>query len=111
MGLRQGGATFRLRVNAFLNSCGRYGGRTASAFAVCAMAFTLTEAMINYGRDTEELLNAGAAGVVTGAAFKATKGIKGVAIGGAVGGAVVAGLAAVREPLSDVAPSLVPFFA
>ena len=90
---------FKIKLNSFLNVCGKRGSRAGNALATVSMMFTFLE----WGVENVELdhyLPRGSAsyaipitaGVATGVLYKCTRGPKLMTIYGLVGGSIMAGL-------------------
>lgn len=83
------GKPARLRVNAILNAVAKRGTNLGNACGVLALAFSLSESILyNYTQD-ETIVNYAAAGAISGALFKSTRGIRPAGIWG-LGGACLA---------------------
>lgn len=85
------GKPARLRVNAILNAVAKRGTNLGNACGVLALAFSLSEsALYNYTQD-ETIFNYAAAGAISGALFKSTRGIRPAATWGLAGACLALG--------------------
>lgn len=85
------GKPARLRVNAILNAVAKRGTNLGNACGVLALAFSLSEsALYNYTQD-ETIVNYAAAGAISGALFKSTRGIRPAATWGLAGACLALG--------------------
>jgi import inner membrane translocase subunit TIM23 len=96
---------FRVRVNALMNGCSKYGSRVGNSFGVLALMYTSFE----WGADQLELdryaggydfVNPITAGACTGLMFKSTAGPKPMLLAGVLGGSLV-GLSIAAAPTLD----------
>eukprot|EP00943_MAST-04B_sp_MAST-4B-sp1_P001769 g1769.t1 len=90
---------FKIRLNSFLNVCGKRGSRAGNSLATLAMMFSFLEwgvenAEIDHylPKGTSSFAIPITAGVATGVLYKCTRGPKLMTIYGLVGGSVMAGL-------------------
>jgi len=86
------GDTNKLRLNKILNSSGHTGRTWGNRLGVIGLLFAGIESGITAARDTDDVFNSVAAGLGTGALYRAARGVRSAAVAGAVGG-VVAGVA------------------
>ena len=90
---------FKIRLNSFLNACGKRGSRAGNALATVAMMFTFLEWGVEYVEVDHYLPKESAtyaipitAAAATGALYKCTRGPKLMTIYGLVGGSIMAGM-------------------
>lgn len=86
------GDTAKLRVNRILNASGHTGRKLGNRAGIIGLMYAGLESGIVAIRDTDDVLNSVAAGLCTGALFKAASGPRSAALAGAIGG-LAAGLA------------------
>lgn len=95
------GDTLKLRINRVLNSGGQVGRRYGNTLGILGLIFAGLESGVIHLRGHDDLLNTVAAGLGTGALYKAAAGPRSAAIAGAIGGiaaaAAVAGKQAVKR--------------
>mmetsp|Transcript_44934 Transcript_44934/g.83870 ORF Transcript_44934/g.83870 Transcript_44934/m.83870 type:complete len:170 (-) Transcript_44934:33-542(-) len=70
LGVRQGGATPKLFLNAVLNSCSRYGPALANQSAIITMYYVCLHGFLGFFRTNDDGLNAVGAGAASGALYK-----------------------------------------
>lgn len=70
IGLQQGGATPKLRVNAWLNSMSRYGPGMGNQAAIITMYYVCFNNLISWARGTDDVGNAASSGAIAGAMYK-----------------------------------------
>jgi import inner membrane translocase subunit TIM23 len=87
-GVRAGepGDTLKLRINRVLNSGGHTGRRFGNSLGVLGLIFAGVESGFIHWRGNDDILNSVAAGLGTGALYRAASGPRSAAIAGAVGG-------------------------
>uniref|UniRef100_A0A0D9XLL9 Mitochondrial import inner membrane translocase subunit TIM23 n=1 Tax=Leersia perrieri TaxID=77586 RepID=A0A0D9XLL9_9ORYZ len=86
------GDTAKIRANRVLNSCGSSGRRVGNRLGVIGLMYAGMESAMVAVRDRDDWINSVAAGLGTGALFRAANGPRSAAVAGAVGG-VLAGAA------------------
>ncbi len=91
-GLSKGGATTKLRVNSILNSCSTKGPAIANQAAIMTMFYVGFNNFFGWIRGEEDMYNAGAAGLISGALYKSSHGAKSIARNSLLGGVVFTGL-------------------
>ncbi|KAK3007449.1 hypothetical protein RJ639_014996 [Escallonia herrerae] len=83
------GDTLKLRVNRVLNASGHAGRRLGNRAGVIGLLYAGMESGMVALRDTDDVINSVAAGLGTGAAYRAAAGVRSAAVAGAIGGVVV----------------------
>lgn len=86
------GDTIKLRINRILNASGQAGRTLGNRAGVIGLMYAGLESGMVAITDSDDLLNSVAAGLATGALFKAASGPRSAAVAGAIGG-LAAGLA------------------
>ncbi|TKY64317.1 Mitochondrial import inner membrane translocase subunit TIM23-1 [Spatholobus suberectus] len=87
------GDTAKLRTNRVLNASGHSG-----------LFYAGIESGIEAARDADDVWNSVAAGLGTGALYRAARGVRSAAVAGAVGGAVVGVAVAAKQALKRYVP-------
>ncbi|KAK9691569.1 hypothetical protein RND81_09G205000 [Saponaria officinalis] len=100
----ESGDTFKLRVNRILNSTGSTGRQWGNRVGVIGLMFAGIESGIVYLRDTDDVLNSVAAGLATGALYKAASGPRAAAIAGAAGGLMVGIMVGAKHAVKRYVP-------
>lgn len=105
-GLRQAepSDSLKLRVNRVLNSGGQVGRRLGNSLGVLGLIFAGMESGLIYLRDSDDLLNTVAAGLGTGAIYRAAGGLRSAAIAGAIGGITAAAAVAGKQAVKRYVP-------
>lgn len=105
-GLRQAepSDSLKLRVNRVLNSGGQVGRRFGNSLGVLGLIFAGMESGLIYLRDSDDLLNTVAAGLGTGAIYRAAGGLRSAAIAGAIGGITAAAAVAGKQAVKRYVP-------
>ncbi|KAA0059418.1 mitochondrial import inner membrane translocase subunit TIM23-1 [Cucumis sativus] len=85
----ESGDTMKLRINRILNSSGHSGRLWGNRLGVIGLLYAGLESGIEAVRDTDDVWNCVAAGLGTGALYRAARGVRSAAVAGAVGGVVV----------------------
>jgi len=70
LGVRQGGATPKLFVNAVLNSSSRYGPALGNQCAIITMFYVGFSNLVSFARGADDVGNAACAGALSGALYK-----------------------------------------
>lgn len=83
------GDSLKLRVNRILNTSGQTGRRVGNRLGVIGLMYAGLESGMVMARDTDDWMNSVAAGLGTGALFKAASGPRSAAVAGAIGGLMV----------------------
>ncbi|KAJ6835417.1 mitochondrial import inner membrane translocase subunit TIM23-2-like [Iris pallida] len=110
IGLRTGlsaaepGDTLKLRVNRLLNSCGAEGRRFGNRVGVIGLLYAGLESGMVAARDTNDWANSVAAGLGTGALFRAASGPRSAAVAGAIGGLAVGAAVAGKQLVKRYVP-------
>lgn len=91
-GLSRGGATTKLRVNSILNSCSTKGPGLANQAAIMTMFYVGFNNFFGWVRGEEDIYNSTAAGIISGALYKSSAGMKTLAKYSVAGGLVFSGL-------------------
>lgn len=105
-GLRSGESTdtTKLRVNRILNSTGHVGRRFGNRLGVIGLIYAGLESGLVALRDEDDWVNSVAAGLGTGAIFRAANGVRSAAVAGAVGGLAVGALVGARQVAKRYVP-------
>ncbi|ESR46220.1 hypothetical protein WN944_007240 [Citrus x changshan-huyou] len=105
-GLRQAepSDSLKLRVNRVLNSGGQVGRRFGNSLGVLGLIFAGMESGLIYLRDSDDLLNTVAAGLGTGAIYRAAGGLRSAAVAGAIGGITAAAAVAGKQAVKRYVP-------
>lgn len=85
----ESGDTAKLRVNRILNASGHAGRVWGNRLGVIGLLYAGLESGMYAVRDTDDVWNSVAAGLGTGALFRATRGVRSAAVAGALGGVLV----------------------
>ncbi|KAJ6822726.1 putative mitochondrial import inner membrane translocase subunit TIM23-2 [Iris pallida] len=110
LGLRHGlsaaepGDTLKLRINRLLNSCGAEGRRFGNRVGVIGLLYAGLESGMVAARDTDDWVNSVAAGLGTGALFRAASGPRSAAVAGAIGGLAVGAAVAGKQLVKRYVP-------
>ncbi|KAL6648921.1 hypothetical protein ACP70R_013145 [Stipagrostis hirtigluma subsp. patula] len=91
------GEPLKIRANRVLNSCGSNGRRYGNTLGVIGLMYAGIESAMVAARDQDDWINSVAAGLGTGALFRAANGPRSAAIAGAVGGILAGGAAAFKQ--------------
>lgn len=83
------GDTLKLRINRVLNGSGHTGRTFGNRAGVIGLMYAGLESGMVSVRDTDDVINSVAAGLGTGALYKAAAGVRSAAVAGAIGGVVV----------------------
>ncbi|XP_022953829.1 mitochondrial import inner membrane translocase subunit TIM23-2-like [Cucurbita pepo subsp. pepo] len=85
----ESGDTMKLRINRILNSSGHSGRLWGNRLGVIGLLYAGLESGFEAVRDTDDVWNCVAAGLGTGALYRAARGVRSAAVAGAIGGVVV----------------------
>lgn len=83
------GDTLKLKINRILNGSGHTGRKFGNRAGVIGLMYAGLESGMVSLRDTDDVINSVAAGLGTGALYKAAAGVRSAAVAGAIGGVVV----------------------
>ncbi|WJX92159.1 hypothetical protein P8452_73841 [Trifolium repens] len=100
----ESGDTMKLRVNRILNSSGHAGRTWGNRAGVIGLLYAGIESGIEAVRDTDDAWNSVAAGLGTGALYRAARGVRSAAVAGAVGGVLVGAAVAAKQVLKRYVP-------
>ncbi|KAM0945587.1 hypothetical protein DsansV1_C10g0104291 [Dioscorea sansibarensis] len=98
------GDTMKLRINRILNSAGQSGRRMGNRLGVLGLLYAGMESGLVAVRDSDDWVNSVAAGLGTGALFKAASGPRSAAVAGAIGGLMVGAAVAGKQVLKRYVP-------
>ncbi|KAI3904621.1 hypothetical protein MKW98_014801 [Papaver atlanticum] len=98
------GDTLKLKINRILNASGHSGRKIGNRIGVIGLMYAGIESGIVELRDTDDVINSVLAGLGTGALFKAAKGVRSAAVGGAIGGLVVGAAVAGKQVVKRYIP-------
>ncbi|XP_015937758.1 mitochondrial import inner membrane translocase subunit TIM23-2 [Arachis duranensis] len=98
------GDSFKIRVNRVLNSGIQRGRRLGNSLGSLGLIFSVTESTIQYFTDRDDMVNSAAAGLATGALFKAAAGPRSAVIAGVLGGIAAAATVAGKQALRRYVP-------
>lgn len=96
--------TLKLKINRILNGSGHGGSRIANRCGVIGLLYAGLESGMVAARDTDDVMNSVAAGLVTGALYKAASGPRSAAVAGAIGGVMVGIAVAGKQALKRYVP-------
>ncbi|CAN6570946.1 unnamed protein product [Malus baccata var. baccata] len=100
----ESGDTTKLRINRVLNSSGHTGRVWGNRLGVIGLIYAGMESGIQAVRDTDDVWNSVAAGLGTGAIYRAAKGVRSAAVAGAVGGVLVGVAVTARQAAKRYVP-------
>lgn len=83
------GESMKLRVNRILNGSGHAGRKFGNRAGVVGLLYAGMESGLVALRDTDDIINSVAAGLGTGALYRAASGVRSAAVAGVIGGMVV----------------------
>ncbi|XP_039134626.1 mitochondrial import inner membrane translocase subunit TIM23-1-like [Dioscorea cayenensis subsp. rotundata] len=110
IGLRDGlraaeqGDSMKLRINRVLNASGHTGRRLGNKLGVVGLLYAGMESGLVALRDKDDWMNSVAAGLGTGALFRAASGPRSAAVAGAIGGLMVGAAVAVKQVFKRYVP-------
>ncbi|CAN6287714.1 unnamed protein product [Urochloa humidicola] len=84
------GETAKIRANRVLNSCGSSGRRVGNTLGIIGLMYAGIESAMVAARDRDDWINSVAAGLGTGALFRAANGPRSAVVAGALGGVLAA---------------------
>ncbi|KAH6781278.1 translocase of inner mitochondrial membrane 23 [Perilla frutescens var. frutescens] len=96
--------TTKLRVNRILNGSGHAGRVYGNRCGVVGLMYAGLESGMVAVRDADDVVNSVAAGLATGALYKAAAGLRSAAVAGAIGGAAVGAAVAGKQALKRYVP-------
>lgn len=94
----------KLRINRVLNSSGHAGRTWGNRLGVIALMYAGIESGIQAARDSDDVWNSVAAGLGTGALYRAARGVRSAAVAGAVGGVLVGVAVTAKQALKRYVP-------
>ncbi|KAI4329128.1 hypothetical protein L6164_021426 [Bauhinia variegata] len=100
----ESGDTTKLRINRVLNSSGHAGRAWGNRLGIIGLLFAGIESGIVAVRDTDDVWNSVAAGLGTGALYRAARGVRSAAVAGAVGGALVGVAVTAKRAMKSYVP-------
>ncbi|KAF7843542.1 mitochondrial import inner membrane translocase subunit TIM23-2-like [Senna tora] len=100
----ESGDTTKLRVNRVLNASGHSGRAWRRRLCGLGLLYAGIESGIEAARDTDDVWNSVAAGLGTGALYRAVRGVRSAAVAGAVGGVVVGVAVTAKQALKRYVP-------
>ncbi|KAG2555268.1 mitochondrial import inner membrane translocase subunit TIM23-2-like [Panicum virgatum] len=100
------GEPAKIRANRVLNSCGSSGRRFGNTLGVIGLMYAGIESAMVAARDRDDWINSVAAGLGTGALFRAANGPRSAAVAGAVGGVLAGADAAAKQVGKRYVPAL-----
>ncbi|GFP85710.1 mitochondrial import inner membrane translocase subunit tim23-1 [Phtheirospermum japonicum] len=81
--------TLKLKINRILNGSGHTGRQVGNRCGIIGLMYASLESGMVAARDTDDVINSVAAGLGTGALYKAAAGLRSAAVAGAIGGVAV----------------------
>nr|GEX68577.1 mitochondrial import inner membrane translocase subunit TIM23-2-like [Tanacetum cinerariifolium]GEX68579.1 mitochondrial import inner membrane translocase subunit TIM23-2-like [Tanacetum cinerariifolium]GEX68589.1 mitochondrial import inner membrane translocase subunit TIM23-2-like [Tanacetum cinerariifolium]GEX68593.1 mitochondrial import inner membrane translocase subunit TIM23-2-like [Tanacetum cinerariifolium] len=100
----EAGDTMKLRANRILNAGGLSGRIIGNRAGVIGLLYAGLESGMVAVRDVDDVFNSVAAGLGTGALFKAASGVRSAALAGAIGGIAVGVAVAGKQVLKRFVP-------
>ncbi|KAK7349271.1 hypothetical protein VNO77_06513 [Canavalia gladiata] len=100
----ESGDTTKLRINRVLNSSGHSGRAWGNRIGIIGLLYAGIESGIEAARDTDDIWNSVAAGLGTGALYRAARGVRSAAVAGAVGGVLVGVAVTAKQALKRYVP-------
>ncbi|KAH7547138.1 mitochondrial import inner membrane translocase subunit TIM23-2 [Ziziphus jujuba] len=98
------GDTTKLRITRILNASGHTGRAWANRLGVIGLMYAAVEGGVNAVRDSDDVWNSVAAGLATGALYRAARGVRSAAVAGALGGALVGVAVTAKQVLKRYVP-------
>ncbi|GMN36932.1 hypothetical protein TIFTF001_006414 [Ficus carica] len=98
------GDTTKLRINRILNASGHSGRVWGNRLGVIGLLYAGLESGIVSLRDTDDVWNSVAAGLGTGALYRAARGVRSAAVAGAVGGVLVGAAVTAKQAIKRYVP-------
>ncbi|AET01683.1 Mitochondrial inner membrane translocase subunit Tim17/Tim22/Tim23/peroxisomal protein PMP24 [Medicago truncatula] len=96
--------TAKLRVNRILNASGHSGRTWGNRVGIIGLLYAGIESGIEAVRDVDDVWNSVAAGLGTGAVYRAARGVRSAAVAGAVGGVLVGAAVAAKRVAKRYVP-------
>ena len=100
----EAGDTMKLRINRVLNSSGHTGRAWANRLGVIGLLYAGMESGVQAMRDADDVWNSVAAGLGTGAVYRAARGVRSAAVAGAVGGVLVGMAVGAKQAVTRYVP-------
>ncbi|XP_028807435.1 mitochondrial import inner membrane translocase subunit TIM23-2 [Neltuma alba] len=100
----ESGDTTKLRINRVLNASGHSGRSWGNRVGIIGLLYAGIESGIVAVRDTDDAWNSVAAGLGTGALYRAARGVRSAAVAGAVGGVLVGVAVTAKQALKRYVP-------
>lgn len=100
----ESGDTVKLRVNRILNASGATGRKFGNRLGVIGLLYAGLESGLVAVRDTDDIINSVAAGLGTGALYKAASGPRSAAVAGAIGGLMVGAVVGGKQLVKRYVP-------
>jgi import inner membrane translocase subunit TIM23 len=100
----ESGDTTKLRINRVLNSSGHSGRAWGNRIGIIGLLYAGIESGIEAARDIDDVWNSVAAGLGTGALYRAARGVRSAAVAGAVGGVLVGVGVTAKQALKRYVP-------
>jgi mitochondrial import inner membrane translocase subunit TIM23 len=91
------GEIAKIRANRVLNACGSNGRRLGNRLGVVGLMFAGMESAMVAVRDRDDWINSVAAGLGTGAVFRAANGPRSAVVAGALGGVLAGGAISCKQ--------------
>ncbi|XP_020219568.1 mitochondrial import inner membrane translocase subunit TIM23-2 [Cajanus cajan] len=100
----ESGDTAKLRINRVLNASGHSGRAWGNRVGILGLLYAGIESGIEAARDADDVWNSVAAGLGTGALYRAARGVRSAAVAGALGGVLVGVAVAGKQALKRYVP-------
>ncbi|KAL2337920.1 hypothetical protein Fmac_012366 [Flemingia macrophylla] len=100
----ESGDTAKIRINRLLNASGHSGRAWGNRVGILGLMYAGMESGIEAVRDADDVWNSVAAGLATGALYRAARGVRSAAVAGAVGGVLVGVAVAGKQALKRYVP-------
>jgi len=101
------GETAKIRANRVLNSCGSSGRRVGNTLGVIGFMYAGIESAMVAARDRDDWINSVAAGLGTGALFRAANGPRSAVVAGALGGILAAAATGGKQLAKRYVPTVI----